>query len=534
MGSSLFVLWALAAATAGVTSLSATEEAVCSALKQSLSERRTASVLPETLLDAAVALARLGDSDGALELLSRVPRQSPMCSMSLVDYAPQLREIALSLARQGDFPPALQLIDKLAGIDHREAASALVYLSAVARRSGQRQLGANALRQARNIADKSGPLDRAMILLAIANEQGAEGQVQAANGRAAQAACIIQKDVRRSQKARALAELAATYARLGQEELKVRAVSDVKATFAAAEYSSGWYPDLVADTARSLCRAIPYADVISIVDGLKAATPAQAFDLLFDKSTAYSAIAHLAVVGGDLEAAREACRLVRGQEERWQCVAEIAASYARRGDVQTALQVAGEESDDWTRARAHLLIATVLAERGDKDDAVRLADEIKLCTKMGGVPVPVAGVFSWRLPCTWAMDYSDAPGASTLLSTDVPMGADFAAAAMIFEQTIGQPPRRDYAAAFSKDPAPVLRAVARAHALVGDPAQALSWARKLPAGNRRVWAILGVAEALSLAETLPEFVQTQAPPVWLVTGLRGGMTSRAWAAEVPE
>jgi tetratricopeptide (TPR) repeat protein len=187
----------------------------------------------------------------------------------------------------------------------------------------------------------------------------------------------------------------------------------------------------------------------------------------------------------------------------------------QRGALWTASAIAVGMLDSAWKAEALLTLATCVAKEDGKDQAAVLAGSID-CTESpefsarGAEPAR----FSYKEPRTWGLYYLEAGIGKHPWTTQAyaSMAAELAGAAMRFEQTIGPPPDRDYAAAFQDFDPIVVRALARAHAETGDPHQALDWCLKITDPEKRLAGLIGLAEGITGQDIgLTEWEKSRAP-----------------------
>ncbi len=244
-------------------------------------------------------------------------------------------------------------------------------------------------------------------------------------------------------------------------------------------------------------------------------------------------VALMAVEAGELKVARSACDSLFPSNTKDDCVAALSSALAARGEPDKALEVAKGAANDWGQARAILLIAVAQVRKGHTAEAVRLAESVRLQQSpfMDSPHLRGPPRFSWRNPETWVRNYRPDAQASSLIAAlvDEQYKADLAAAAMALEQLVGAPKGRDYAAEFWGETPPILRSLARAQSLEGHPEEALRWARKTRVGDARVWAVLGVADAVTFAPVPSDVLKAEGP----VSGIIEFMRERPQASSSP-
>lgn len=184
----------------------------------------------------------------------------------------------------------------------------------------------------------------------------------------------------------------------------------------------------------------------------------------------------------------------------------------RKRNHKGALAAAEKIPNESRRASAMLKIATAYVKSGDRKTAVEIAERIKL-TRSLFPGHPIGPGFDYRIPKTWG-DHYDVGGAFTgaSLSLSGQRVVEVAGCAMTLAQALAPMPEPDYAEAFNEIlSGEIVRALARAHAVSGNPREALAWAQRIgsdkkpalaedrePAWDveRRIYALVGVADGI--------------------------------------
>ncbi|MBO0699784.1 MAG: hypothetical protein J2P46_15410, partial [Zavarzinella sp.] len=151
---------------------------------------------------------------------------------------------------------------------------------------------------------------------------------------------------------------------------------------------------------------------------------------------------------------------------------------------------------------------------GQRPAAADVVAEIRLVQKPAFPAIQREQVFRFRRPETWGILY-DSDGCTFTVTSHmiaVERAAEVSSAAMALAQALGDRPGPSYAALFKDiNTIEVIEAIARAHAVSGDPHEALAWAGRIGSGDRvpatgdqevrwaverRIYALLGVAEGI--------------------------------------
>jgi hypothetical protein len=356
-------------------------------------------------------------------------------------------------------------------------------------------------------------------------------------GRAVDAALLLTDDPDRAQALweTAVAQLAvgtidaakSTLRRLGQLDWK-----DSWAKFSAlqaAELSAKAHDKQVAQRlSRRALEAQQTVDDSDKVDALHRIAVAQAAAGLIDdalkttstihgqaapREQALYAIAVAQLKANDAEGALRSALSVRYcLQYRDDAIHKIVDYHIARRDLKKALPVADKVDNSSRKAAAMLKVALAHARSGDRKTAAQVAARIELTPKDHLARILHAR-FDYRLPETWGINY-DFSGFFTVPSyqMEVEHAVELATAAMTLAQALELRPAQSYAVLFKEVlPGEVVQALAHAHAVSGDPKEALAWARQIGSGGKvssnddqetqwaveqRIHALLGVAEGI--------------------------------------
>jgi hypothetical protein len=180
-------------------------------------------------------------------------------------------------------------------------------------------------------------------------------------------------------------------------------------------------------------------------------------------------------------------------------------------NLVSALTITDKIPNPSRKAAAILKVATAYAKSGDRKTAAAVAARIELTQRDGDRRQ--GNRFDYRLPQSWGVSY-DAGRAFTMTSARLATqrAEEVAVAAMGLAQALGQRPTQSYAVLFNDiSVEEVTLALARTHAFLGDPSDALTWARQIGSSDkvkpkddrhtcwaveRRIYALIGVAEGI--------------------------------------
>ncbi len=504
---------------------------------------------PQTV--AAKALARLGDHKGALrigrnrpEVLTQVAiecaRQGCFTrALSIAeefdDVVPRselVRTVAIQRARSGDIDGAVETAQMLSP---SRRVLLLIDIASIATEQGDQE-SANMILQHTIILLTAAfqPGRRCRFLLDAAAVQQRTGnrsdvlatiRVALEDARCAATHRPVQFDFLRA--------VGIAYARAGAAEAASNVFQEAIAKAEARKVGTGWVSKVqIYDELREI--ALAQAEAGLFEDALSTArasvpedapTGGAAEDLDFTKrprlgqilpdmlARLYSdqtrALVQIYLLQGDLdEALSEYARLREASSyylmgyrlENAEVLLGFCRARVSEGDLLNATRAADAMAPSSQKAEAMLAIATALANAGRIGEAIRVADGITYpeLFVVTGDPPEARPVFCWEEPSTWGILYDPTTyGRAWGLISTQNIAASLAASAIRFDLTVGPSAERDYATAFQEFDPPVLRALARTHAEIHDPRDALAWCVKIRDPDRRLGALVGLAEGIA-------------------------------------
>jgi hypothetical protein len=208
-----------------------------------------------------------------------------------------------------------------------------------------------------------------------------------------------------------------------------------------------------------------------------------------DRDGALGRIALIQLKNGDRTGAEETAQKIQHYRQyQNESVLAIAETCAQLGDTKKAFTVAGNIKNNSRRAQAMLTIAAIVAEGGDKQAALKIAESLTYPTSQF-----LGGVFVFRDPKTWG-DVYESGFAFTFLSWEVAKdtAGDLTAVAMRCRIAIRGKGDISYSHVLEGWDA---RKAAKAQTFGGDAAGALSWVERLPA-EKRLEGLWGIAEGI--------------------------------------
>ncbi|MGE5326610.1 MAG: hypothetical protein ACM3NO_06195 [Deltaproteobacteria bacterium] len=214
---------------------------------------------------------------------------------------------------------------------------------------------------------------------------------------------------------------------------------------------------------------------------------------------------------GDVERAlRTALSITYYLQYRDDALEEIVGFQIRKRNLAAALSASGKIEDSSTKASEILKIATEYAKSGDRRTAADVAARIDLTCAGPLSPDGRKHQFDYRSAPTWGICYE--PGFTMMsMHNSRVQAARVAAAAMTLAHALGQKSSQPYETLFKDFDNEVVRALARAHARIGNTTAALEWARRIGSDDkiaskedfdtlwaveRRIHALVGAAEGL--------------------------------------
>jgi tetratricopeptide (TPR) repeat protein len=210
-------------------------------------------------------------------------------------------------------------------------------------------------------------------------------------------------------------------------------------------------------------------------------------------------------------AVRTALRFLQYRDD---ALHRIVEHHIAKRNLKSALAVVDLFDNPSQRAAATLKVATGYAKAGDRKTAAEVAAGIDLTHQdrdrfVGSLRNEF---FHYRLPASWGVRYDAGPAftiSSSISATE--RAVEVASSAMELSQALGQRPPTSYAVLFTDVGPTIIEALARAHALSGDPSEALAWAERIGlnckvkskedwdtlfAVEQRIFALIGLAEGL--------------------------------------
>jgi tetratricopeptide (TPR) repeat protein len=507
--------------------------AIARAMLRETSELALEEQFWRELLQIGEAQIRAGDFDGALRSIKNSDQP---------DFG--LMYLAETLARTGKKERALEVIRLLAP-DWRTDAKETVQLrwSEHLIASGDLKLAANAIEQIKSDAHRRDGLQQ----LAVAFSKSGDA-VQAAKyfRQSIEAAASLKNE---DDRARALWEIAEAQRITG-------AVDAAKATIRRLALEAGDFKDPWAKVAALRESALLFArvkdkksaqslfaratechsavDALNKFGALEGIAIAQAkagyvddalktawtikhsetdFGIDRYRENALYAIAVAQVEAGKTEnAVNTALSIKYFVQYRDDALNHVVERYLAQQDFKGALAATDKFDNPSRKASAILKMAAAKARSGNRKAA--RADAAKIVLKPRSrfvVPSEKKG-FDYLRPQSWGVCYesSDAFTIGSHLES-VRRGAEVASAAMALAQALGTKPDQSYAVLFQKiTTAKIVHSLARTHAAMGDPAEAIAWAKKIGsdakvdlrndhpswAVEQRMQALLGAAEGI--------------------------------------
>jgi tetratricopeptide (TPR) repeat protein len=217
------------------------------------------------------------------------------------------------------------------------------------------------------------------------------------------------------------------------------------------------------------------------------------------RDEALAGVAVILAERGKLDSAVEtAGRIGSYVECRDKTLVRICTACAATGDLKKALGMSEKIDNPSRRAEAVLEVAGTMAQKGEKPEARRLAEEVKLSTTEEGPRFGVAPpqAFSFRAYETWGLFHENVDyEVYTIASRSEARSAagDLTASAMRCRVLLEGKAQIAYLEAIEKWD---VRKVARAQAASGDSEGAMEWVRKLSMKNRLA-GLIGLAEGLA-------------------------------------
>jgi hypothetical protein len=212
-----------------------------------------------------------------------------------------------------------------------------------------------------------------------------------------------------------------------------------------------------------------------------------------DRGRALGAIACIQLKNGDRPGAEATAQKIKHWlQYQSGSLLKIVEAYARLGESKKAIATAGTIKDDSRKAQAMLTVAAIVAERGDKKAALKIAEGLTYPTSQ--FPLPSGGQFVFGDPKSWGNLY-EMGFAFTMTSFHVAKdtAADLTAAAMRCRVAVIGQGDITYSEELEQWDA---RKVAKAQALAGDAAGAFQWVERLTAENR-LEGLCGITEGIA-------------------------------------
>jgi hypothetical protein len=445
------------------------------------------------LADVGIAQVRLQDLEGASKTLLAIPADKRVHSDDFVE------QLTSRQAAAGDVAGALKTVASVHwGIWYDAEARALLAVGREAARAGQKTEAETAItRAAAAVAQMRDDDWQHIALFKIALAQVEAGFPEGARKTFRELEHLtelLSKAAHR--RAHALCRMGTLSARLG--DLKAAQKYFAAAIAAIAVYDGGGGP--VQATI-----AIAQAEAGDPIGGMVTALndPRRLFGSWSggERDRALHGIVLARLSQGDRARAQQtADEIAEGQWSRHYHTAAlfaIAESYARAGEMRRAIVVAERMEEGSRKAQALLGIAALMAQRGDKPAARRLADGITFLRSQDHLMRQFGKEKRFRFAdhTTWDYPYESTGGftmASARANRDI--AGDVTAAAMRCRVALdgqGGEIDREVAEGWQVDK------VARAQAAAGDAQGVLAWMDRLPEA-KKLQALLGAADGLAL------------------------------------
>jgi tetratricopeptide (TPR) repeat protein len=440
-----------------------------------------------SLAEVGIAQVHLKDVKGALKTLKVTPVDSKAGTYDLVE------QLAALQAATGDATGAFKTVASVPWEGwHVGQSRALLGIGRAAARAGQKVVAETAFTGAAAIAAHMGDgAYKHTVLFEIAMARVETGSAAEARKTFRELERLTDKfDEGNQTRAQALSSMGILSARLADRTAAKRYFAAALGAIDVQEFGG---------SSAHAAIAVAQADAGDLISGtLTALSISDTSPFSADRDRALHGLVLVRLARGDRARAEQtADEIEHLQQYHSAALLAIAQSYARAGEARRAIAVARRIKTASRKAQALLDVAAIVAQRGDKEVARRIADGITFLVSQDRLlrQLGRAQQFLFRDAQTWGR-YYESTGEFTMAShrANKDTVGDLTAAAMRCRVVLdGHGGRIDREVAEGWD----VRKVAKAQAAAGDAAGVLTWMDRLPAAQQ-LPALLGAADGLGL------------------------------------